>query len=70
MVNPSITSKQLKMQNPDVLGQVSERTIQHRLRNELDLSCHTIAKKKPLLTAILKKKWVEICKKYKDWQLT
>lgn len=66
MKNPRITARQLKEMYPDLLKNVTERTIQHRLQKDLDLPCRTAARK-PLLTDKMKKKRLEFAKAHRDW---
>ena len=66
MSDPSITAATLKMELPELLKDVSIRTIQHRLQKELGLPCRRAAKK-PLLTKKMKKKRIQFRLKYKDW---
>ena len=71
MTQPSITSKELKLENPQVLGGLSERTIQRRLKDDLGLPAYRAAKK-PLLTPAMKRKRLNFCKTYggfseEDW---
>ena len=47
---PSITARQLKQRNPGILGQVSVRTIQRHLHNDLGY-VRRRARKKALVTA-------------------
>ena len=64
--NPSITAASLRKRHPKVLKNVAIRTIQHRLRKDLDLPLR-LAAKKPLLTDAMRKKRIAFCKKYRDW---
>ncbi|KAG7159582.1 hypothetical protein Hamer_G004234 [Homarus americanus] len=41
---PHITAAELQRNHPDVLGNVAQRTIQHRLKKELHLPCRRPAK--------------------------
>lgn len=66
MEHPSMPAKILKSQNPDLLRNVSERTVQHRLQKDLGLPCR-VAAKKPLLTKPMKKKRMAFCRKYLKW---
>ena len=47
---PSITARQLKEMNPNLLSNVSIRTIQRRLHVDLEFR-RQVAKRKPLITA-------------------
>ena len=60
---PSITAVELKNKHPELLHNVSTRTIRHRLQKDLGLPCRR-ATKKPMLTAAMKKKRFNFCKKY------
>ena len=60
---PSITAVELKNKHHKLLHNVSTRTICHRLQKDLGLPCRRAAKK-PLLTAAMKKKRINFCKKY------
>ena len=66
---PSITVVELKNKHPELLHNVSTRTIRHRLQNDLGLPCRRAAKK-PMLTAEIKKKRFSFCKKYHHWTAT
>ncbi len=61
-----ITCKELKKQMPEVLSNVSVRTIQHLLQKDLKLPPPSAAMK-PLTTDKVKKKWLAFARKYKDW---
>ena len=52
--NPSITAVGLKSKHPELLHNVSTRTIRHRLQKDLGLPCRRAAKK-PMLTAAMRK---------------
>ncbi|KAG0702681.1 Septin-1 [Chionoecetes opilio] len=60
--DPAITAAELKKNHPALLGNVSVRTIQHRLQISLKLPTRRAAKK-PLLTEAMKKKWLSFCKR-------
>lgn len=64
--DPFITAKELKEAHPDVLGEVSVRTIQDRLQKLLKLPCRRAALK-PLLTEKMKKQRLDFCKRYQHW---
>ena len=66
MLNPSISAASLKKTHPDILQNLTIRTIRHRLQKDLGLPTRRAAKK-PLLTTAMKKKRLEFCQKYKDW---
>ena len=66
---PSITAVELKNKHPELLHNVSTRTIRHRLQKDLGLPCRRAAKK-PMLTAAMKKKRFNFCKKYRHWTAT
>ncbi|KAK4315398.1 hypothetical protein Pmani_013315 [Petrolisthes manimaculis] len=58
--------KELEEMYPDLLGEVSVRTVQVRLQKDLKLLCRRAAQK-PLLTKNMKKQWVDFCKRHADW---
>jgi len=60
---PSITDVELKNKHPENIHNVSTMTIRHRLLKELGLPCRRAAKK-PMLTATVMKKMLNICQKY------
>ena len=62
----SITAFELKNKHHELLFNVSTRTIRHRLQKNLGLSCRR-AVKKPMLTAVMKKKRLNFCQKYRHW---
>ena len=64
--DPSITAAELKHKHPDLLKDVSVRTIQHRLQRDLGLPCRRAAKK-PLLTERMRQKRLAFAKKYQNW---
>ncbi|RXG60676.1 hypothetical protein Avbf_14809 [Armadillidium vulgare] len=66
MSNPWITVAQLKREHPELLNDISTRTLQHRLQKELNLPCRRAAKK-PLLTDNMRKKRLLFARKYKHW---
>ncbi|KAL7645191.1 UNVERIFIED_CONTAM: hypothetical protein RMT77_003576 [Armadillidium vulgare] len=55
MSDPCITAAQLKRKHPELLNDISTRTIQHRLQKELNLPCRR-AITKPLHTDKMRKK--------------
>jgi len=63
---PSISARELRAQNPQVLGEVSVRTIQERLQKDLGLPSRRPAPK-PLLTAKMKAKRLAFCRRYANW---
>ena len=63
---PSITAVELKNKHPELLHNVSTRTIRHRLQKDLGLPCRRAAKKL-MLTAAMKKERFNFCKKYHHW---
>ena len=66
--NPTLTARQIKEQNPILLGEASVRTVQRRLHD--DLGFHkVVARKKPLVTERQKGNRVKFFNKYKDWGL-
>ena len=64
--NPRITAKQLKDQNPDILGNVSLNTVRRILRRDLNYK-YRCAWKKPILTNRQIKNRVKFAKDNKDW---
>lgn len=64
--DPFLNAVGLKKKHPELLAAVSVRTIQHRLQKDLKMPIRRCAKK-PLLTAAMKKKRIDFCKKYEDW---
>ena len=62
----SITAVELKNKHHDTFHNVSTRTICHRLQKDLGLPCRRAAKK-PVLTAAMKKKRINFCKKHRHW---
>ncbi|KAK3887063.1 hypothetical protein Pcinc_008835 [Petrolisthes cinctipes] len=64
--NPSTTAAALKKKYPLLLRNVAVRTVQHWLQKDLGLPARRAAKK-PLLTAVMKKKRIAFCNKYKHW---
>ena len=66
LLRTSITPASLKKKHPKLLEGVSIRTIQHRLKNDLDLPCKRAAKK-PLLTEKMRKKRLTFAKNYQHW---
>ena len=71
-INPRLTAKQLKKENPKLLSTTSIRTIQRRLHDDIGYK-KLEAKRKPLVTEKQRKKRLEFAKKYKgrtadDWK--
>lgn len=64
--DPFLTAKELKELHPDVLGNVSVRTVQHQLQKDLKLPCHRTPMK-PLLMEKMMKQRLEFCKRYQHW---
>lgn len=67
--NPNTTAGELKKIHPQLLHNVSERTIQHRLQKELGLPTFRPAHK-PLLTRAMVKKRLSFARKYRHWTVT
>ncbi|XP_068240528.1 uncharacterized protein [Palaemon carinicauda] len=63
--DPSLTAREIKDKNSRLLGEVSLRTVQQRIHD--DLLCSYKACEKPLLTAVQKQKRVVFAKKYSAW---
>lgn len=66
-INPILTARLLKVANPEVVAGASVRTIQRRLREDLNYS-KVKARKKPLITAKQKTR-LNFARSYKDWDL-
>lgn len=66
MINPFISSVEIKKDYPELLNNVSERTIRDRLHRDMNLRAHRAARK-PALTKLMINKRLKFCKKYKDW---
>ena len=69
--NPAyVTASELRKNHHDLLNTVSIRTIQHRLQDLLLLT-RRVAKEamvtEAMVTEAIKKKRVDLCKKYNDW---
>lgn len=64
-VNPRMTSRKLKESNPQLLGDVSVRTVNRRI-NELGYTSHR-PRKKPILTKLQRDKRVKFARKYSVW---
>ena len=67
-VNPSLTAREIKEQNPLLLHDVSIRCVQETLKRDLGYRSFR-ARKKPLINERQKKKRVEFAKAHKDWTL-
>ncbi|XP_068224119.1 uncharacterized protein [Palaemon carinicauda] len=67
-VTPSITAKELKNNNPKLLGDVSIRKIQENIQKRLNYS-KVKARVKPLVTAKQRRRRVQFAKGHKDWDL-
>ena len=66
MKDPRITANELKIKHPSLLGEVAERTIQHRLQKDLNMPTFKAAHK-PLLTRRMVNKGLQFAKKHKYW---
>ena len=66
MLNPSITTANLKKKQPMLLQDISIRPIKHRPRNYMLLPSRC-ADKKPLLTSPMKKRRPQFCNDYLHW---
>ena len=66
--NPTLTAKEIKIQNWKVLKRASVRTVSRELHDRLGYKRVT-AKRKPLLNKRQKKNRLDFAKKYKDWGL-
>ncbi len=65
--NPTLSADELKKSHPPgMLGHVTTRTIEDRLKRDLKISCRSPAKK-PLLTVHMMKKRLCFAKQFKDW---
>ena len=64
--DPKLTARELKEKNPKLLGNVSLRSVQQLLHDDLGYKSYR-ARKKPLLTELQKAKRVRFCKKYLNW---
>ena len=67
--DPRLTASQLKGSHPDLLSNVSVRTIQYRLQKDLGLPSRTAAKK-PLINDRMKKQRLVFAKKRAHWTPT
>lgn len=66
MKNPALSSTELKRTHPELLKNISLRTIRHRLHKDLKLPSMRAARK-PLLTDRMKRQRLAFAYKYKDW---
>ena len=64
--NPRLTARQLKENNPQLLGQVTIRCIQNILRNDLGYRSFK-ARRKPMLSFRQRQNRIKFCKKYQHW---
>ena len=64
--NPRSTARELKETNPHLLGNVSVRSIQQFLHDDLGYRSYR-ARRKPLLTAVQKAKRLKFAEKYSVW---
>ena len=64
--DPKLTARELKEKNPKLLGNVSLRSVQQLLHDDLGYKSYR-ARKKPLLNELQKAKRVRFCKKYLNW---
>lgn len=72
LLEPALTASELKKEHPDLLKDVSIRTIQHRLQKDLAMPSRRAANK-PLFTKVMTNKRVAFAKKYRhftpeDWK--
>ena len=66
--DPHLTAKALREKNPTVLGDVSVRTVQRSLHDDLGYrSCKP--RPKPLITTHQKENRVKFCRKYINWNI-
>ena len=66
MKEPFLSASALINRHRDLLGHVSQRTIQHRLQKELGLPSRRAAKK-PYLTSRMRRKRLDFCARYGHW---
>lgn len=66
ITNPRMTACMLKEQNPDLVNNVSVRTVHCHLHDDLDFRSHSPVKK-PLLTPTQQARRVTFAKKYSEW---
>lgn len=64
--NPRLTAREIKQNNPQLLGNVSIRSIQDLLHDDLGYRSYR-ARRKPLLTKVQKLKRLRFAKKYIVW---
>lgn len=65
---PTLTARQLKEENPALLGNVSVRTVSRNVQEKLDLPSR-VAARKPLLTVTHKRNRVAFAKKCSTWPI-
>lgn len=63
---PSLTAREIKDKNPILLSEVSLRTIQLRMHDDLQFRSYK-ARPKPLLNERHRKNRLKFCKKYRNW---
>lgn len=61
-----ITTNEIKKMHPSLLGDVTERTIQHCLQMDLNMPTFKSAYK-PFLTRQIVKERIHFAKKHEDW---
>ncbi|KAG0721643.1 Transposable element Tcb1 transposase [Chionoecetes opilio] len=66
-LEPCISAKELREKNPRLFQDVSVRTIQRCLRDDLCFQ-YRAPRRKPILTTLQKKKRLLFCKKYLAWE--
>ena len=67
-VCPTIRARQIKEQNPQVLGNVCTRTVRRRLREDLGYTRCT-ARKKPLVTYWQRMNRLQFARKHMHWNM-
>lgn len=65
-IQPSITAREIKDRNPRLLGNVSLRTVQLRLHDDLGFRSFK-ARKKPLINERQRTNRLNFCRKYSTW---
>lgn len=65
--SPRKTLKHLKLDHPQLFGDVKVRTLNLACTRDLNMRAR-VAKKKPLLTATHKRKRLEFARKYRNWK--
>ncbi|MPD03969.1 hypothetical protein E2C01_099631 [Portunus trituberculatus] len=63
--NPRVTARKIKESNPGLFGEVGLRTVSCRIHDLGYTSHHPV--KKPLLTLNQRRRRIEFCKKYLQW---